>query len=292
MADYVIDGVEDDVRTKTAGQVDGEQLVVQNCKRTKVFVFDHCASINVDDCEDCTLFLGCCKGSVFIRDCTNVRVLTLCQQLRTRDCNKLDIFLHCTTMPIIEESTQVRVHCAQVHYALLGEHMRRAQLSTFNNNWSRVHDFTPAAGNFTIVTDDEADREHQRQTFAAPVDADAAGDMPLSLEFRPESSVVPLTLPETDRRAPTAFVLFMTGGFKQMVQQSEWLHLQQTALKLTQFVHHEEPVCFTAISTRFALKFRHSPAACSAAPRFAWIWRSCIVYSPRIASDRARTARR
>uniref|UniRef100_A0A914BVV7 C-CAP/cofactor C-like domain-containing protein n=1 Tax=Acrobeloides nanus TaxID=290746 RepID=A0A914BVV7_9BILA len=102
---------------------------------------NHSASVTVDDCTDCLIIIGPCKGSVFIRDCKSCLVYAICQQFRTRDC-ELGVFLFCSTAPIIEEST-VEFFPLMLYYNKIGEHMNSAGLSPFTNLWSRVHDFTP-----------------------------------------------------------------------------------------------------------------------------------------------------
>lgn len=54
--------------------------------------------------------------SVFIRDCKNCKIVVACQQFRTRDCSKIDIFLCCNTQPIIEASSGMKFACYQYHY--------------------------------------------------------------------------------------------------------------------------------------------------------------------------------
>ena len=39
-----------------------------------------------------------------------------CQQFRTRDCQKMDVFLSCVTQPIIEASTNMKFGCFQYYY--------------------------------------------------------------------------------------------------------------------------------------------------------------------------------
>ena len=55
-------------------------------------------------------------GSLFVRDCENCKIVTACQQFRTRDCKKLDVFLSCVTQPIIEATTSIKFGCLQYHY--------------------------------------------------------------------------------------------------------------------------------------------------------------------------------
>ena len=58
--------------------------------------------------------------SVFIRDCVRCVLMVSCQQFRTRDCKQCVVYLHCTSQPVIEASSEMRFGCFQCHYPELG----------------------------------------------------------------------------------------------------------------------------------------------------------------------------
>ncbi len=90
----------------------------------------------------------------------------MCQQFRTRDCKRITTFLLCATQPIIESSISMKFGCISVNYAVLDgkfsnsfrnfssmlfivniqEQLKKANISTFINNWNNIHDFTPVPG--------------------------------------------------------------------------------------------------------------------------------------------------
>ena len=45
-----------------------------------------------------------CRGSIFFRNCDGCSCAVSCQQFRTRDCDDFNIYLLCTTQPVIEAS--------------------------------------------------------------------------------------------------------------------------------------------------------------------------------------------
>ena len=45
----------------------------QTTTNNRRYLFDHMSAVNVDDCEDCTIFIGPTNSSVFIRDCKNCK---------------------------------------------------------------------------------------------------------------------------------------------------------------------------------------------------------------------------
>ncbi|KAE8746650.1 hypothetical protein FOCC_FOCC006634 [Frankliniella occidentalis] len=145
-SDFIIANYKGEDVCRVPGSVNGQQLVIQNCSNNMIFVLDCIDSINIDDCTNSKIILGPIKGSVFVRDCIDCVLVVPCGQFRLRDSHRLDIFLHCATQPIIESSTHIRFACIRLHYDLLTDHMKTAGLSSFNNLWNNVHDFTPVDG--------------------------------------------------------------------------------------------------------------------------------------------------
>jgi hypothetical protein len=80
----------------------------------------------------------CVFFSVFIRDCKSCKFVLSCQQFRTRDCSKIDVFLCCNTQPIIEASSGMRFGCYQYHYPELEGNFRHYQ---FLCSIGTVYDF-------------------------------------------------------------------------------------------------------------------------------------------------------
>ncbi|XP_032232280.1 protein XRP2 [Nematostella vectensis] len=147
--DYTLANLKDVTVGRLPGKVNGEGFVIQDCHDCNIYIFDNSATITIDDCVGCTFFLGPIKGSVFFRDCNNCKVAVACQQFRTRDCKKMDFFLLCDSQPIIESSSGMKFGCFQYYYPELEGQFEKASLSVYNNNWSNIYDFTPAAGETT-----------------------------------------------------------------------------------------------------------------------------------------------
>ncbi|XP_006639198.1 protein XRP2 [Lepisosteus oculatus] len=154
--DYTLAGLRDDTAGRLPGKLNGQQFVIQDCENCNIYIFDHSATVTIDDCTNCRIVLGPVKGSVFFRNCRDCKCVVACQQFRTRDCKKMDVFLCCATQPIIESSTGMKFGCFQYYYPELAFHFKDAGLSIFNNNWSTVHDFTPVAGetNWGLLPED------------------------------------------------------------------------------------------------------------------------------------------
>ena len=95
----------------------------------------------MDQCTNCTIIIGPCESSVFIRNIENSKIYAICQQFRTRDCKNLDIFLFCRTEPIIETSTQMKFNCFFLSWLDLGVQFKNSKLSVWDNKWWQVRLF-------------------------------------------------------------------------------------------------------------------------------------------------------
>ncbi|PSN42308.1 Protein XRP2 [Blattella germanica] len=116
LKDYTIENIEDGDVWRLPGSINGQQFVIQNCKNTSIYIFDHINTVTIDDCINCRIMLSAVKGSVFLRDCKECVCVVACGQFRTRDCRKMDIFLCCATQPIIESSSNLHFGCYQLYY--------------------------------------------------------------------------------------------------------------------------------------------------------------------------------
>ena len=85
----------------------------QDCR---ILLLDHMNVVTIDDCKNCQIVLGPTRGSVFIRNSENCRLVALCQQFRARDCLKLRVSLLCSTQPSIEFCSGFKFSCIQLNY--------------------------------------------------------------------------------------------------------------------------------------------------------------------------------
>ncbi|XP_044174947.1 protein XRP2-like [Acropora millepora] len=193
--DYSIIDVTGETVGKLPGEINGQQFIIQNCQNCNIFILDHTDSIQVDDCTDCRIAIGPCSGSVFFRDCKECQVVVACQQFRTRDCKKMDFFLCCATQPVIESSSGMKFGCYQYYYRELASQFEAANLSVFNNNWSSIFDFTPAAGETTWILLPEDARLSE---YMSSPDTEKFANVVIAADE--SMSVVPLTLGSRRKR--------------------------------------------------------------------------------------------
>lgn len=151
--DYIFSKRVNESIVKQQGSIDGQQFIIEESRGCDIFLLDHIACVTVDQCKDCRIITGPIESSIFIRDCTDCIIVTICQQLRLRDCSNLKVFLCSTTGPIIETSRNITFGCYDYNYFGLADHFRAANLSVWNNSWFDVYDFNPSggSGNFKLL---------------------------------------------------------------------------------------------------------------------------------------------
>jgi protein XRP2 len=107
-----------------------------------VYCFDAIDSMQIDECEDCTIVVAACEGSIFIRDCKRVKLIVACKQLRTRDCVDLDVNLFAMTDPVIEMSHNVSIRPFNAECPNGLEKFKKAKLDPKCNRFPHIYDFT------------------------------------------------------------------------------------------------------------------------------------------------------
>ena len=129
-----------------AGSLRGAQCIVADCKGGNIVLLDHTSTVSVDRCRDCRILIGPCDASVFLRDCADCTIAVAARQLRTRGCKDIALRLFCGTAPVIEKTKRLRIGCWRGGWFELERQLETCALSPFQNRWTEVHDFTPAAG--------------------------------------------------------------------------------------------------------------------------------------------------
>ncbi|KAA6395461.1 MAG: putative protein XRP2 [Streblomastix strix] len=132
-------------------QVSRQHVRIQDCIKCNIYFLDSLDSISVDKCTDCEIYIGPTSGSVFIRDCERCKFTVACQQFRTRNLTHSQVRLFCGTQPIIEDTHHIQMQCFNIGYPSLLVQFREANLNPMNNNWNRIHNFTPDTGEVQFI---------------------------------------------------------------------------------------------------------------------------------------------
>jgi protein XRP2 len=216
--DYMLMNLEGELIVREPGTIDGQQFIIDGCKYCDIFLLDHSAQITVDNCENCRIFVGPCEGSIYIRTTKNSNFVVAAQQLRFRECSKLDVLAFISAgQPSIEDCTDIHFGCFQFSYFGMKDHFAKANLQVWDNDWFNVHDFTPGATpNYKMlppnttyhdllkkvanasatISDEEAKASICVPQTLGPIDADENADTDVS-----ERVFVAIAAPDASNRA-------------------------------------------------------------------------------------------
>ncbi|KAG8459470.1 hypothetical protein KFE25_012805 [Diacronema lutheri] len=149
--DFMLVGRSGETVVRAPGSIHGQQFVISDCTDCDILLCDHVEMVTIDRCNDCRIFVGPCESSLFVRNCVGLKLVAACRQFRTRDCERLDVLMHCVSQPSIETSSAVRFGCYSFFYFALPAQFEAARLSVFNNRWSEVYNFSPKHGAATLL---------------------------------------------------------------------------------------------------------------------------------------------
>ncbi|XP_054161626.1 protein XRP2-like [Oppia nitens] len=185
--DYTIENGKYETFIRKPGDIVGQQFIIENCEFTNIALFDYINTITIDECNNCTIFIGPTIGSVVLRNCVSCHIMCCAQQFRSRDCKNIDIFLYCATQPAIESCYDLTFGCFSANYKGLEDQFKKANLSVLNNNWTNIYDFTLNDG------------EQHWSLFANSVKAEdyfsgIPNDNDIDLSFNSTASIVPKTV--------------------------------------------------------------------------------------------------
>ena len=61
-ADYTIENVNGGEDGRLCGTIDGNPFIIQNCEKAKIYLFDFINTVTIDDCSDCSFYIGPVTG--------------------------------------------------------------------------------------------------------------------------------------------------------------------------------------------------------------------------------------
>jgi protein XRP2 len=133
---YTYRGLTNETKIKQPDSCQGQPFDMIDCKGCTLVVADNTDQIQIDNCQGSKIFLAASSESLFIRDCSDCVIYCCVKQLRTRDCKNCEFvsqpspprpprsnpltlpphslacslvqgtfYLHCKTEPIIETSS-------------------------------------------------------------------------------------------------------------------------------------------------------------------------------------------
>ncbi|KAG0348493.1 hypothetical protein BG005_011503 [Podila minutissima] len=129
-------------------------------------------AIHIKNLKHCTLVIPPVSGSILLHDCEGCVLIGACHQSRMHTSNNMDIYLHVTSEPIIEDCTDMRF--APYGQVLPSEQLDRlfeiAQLDKTKNFYDNVKDFNwlrqQQSPNWRVLDASEVKPEIAQQVLA------------------------------------------------------------------------------------------------------------------------------
>jgi len=204
--DFTIKNKKGEAIVKEEGSVAGELFNIEECQDCDIFLLDHINTVFVDDCSNCRIFIGPVECSIMVRTSQDCDMVIACRQFRSRDCKDCRFALHCTTEPVIETSTNMQFACFDFNYFSLRQQLEKADLKLWNNKWWQIHDFNKNSdsSNWGVFPQQEASKLLRLEACDGFISADEAvmdRVVPVTLGCRPwptEESCFVIFLPDTE----------------------------------------------------------------------------------------------
>ena len=57
-----IKNFKEETLVKKINEVDGEQIIIENCSNCTIIVLDYSSQVTIEKCKDCNIFIGPCKS--------------------------------------------------------------------------------------------------------------------------------------------------------------------------------------------------------------------------------------
>ncbi|KAI9365028.1 tubulin binding cofactor C-domain-containing protein [Pilaira anomala] len=97
---------------KAQVQQNSVDVLLSNIKRCVIVLEQdnvQISAIHIKNVDSCVIYCGSIEGSVLMYGLTNSVLIVGCHQLRMHDAHNVDMLLHVTSRPIIEDSNQIQV---------------------------------------------------------------------------------------------------------------------------------------------------------------------------------------
>lgn len=180
---YTFKELEGKKLSKYPGDIAGQPFNLTNLRGCEVLLLDHCAQVQIDELNNCHVFVGPCEDSVFIRDCANCVFTIAAQQLRFRNCTQCDVFLYSQSDPVIEYSSGISFASFNGAYPKLGEHFTKARLDPTKNHWRNVFDFNEGNPEYPephwLIMDEEKASQTWEVNFADEAEGGEPAENPV-----------------------------------------------------------------------------------------------------------------
>ncbi|KAI8065376.1 tubulin binding cofactor C-domain-containing protein [Gilbertella persicaria] len=102
----------------------------------------HISAIHIKNVHHCVVFAGQIEGSVLMYGLTHSVLYVGCHQFRMHEAHHVDMMLHVTSRPIIEDSNEIQVGCWNTNVSYFNIHPRETDWDKSSHNYyDQIEDF-------------------------------------------------------------------------------------------------------------------------------------------------------
>ncbi|CAG8463007.1 8989_t:CDS:2 [Funneliformis caledonium] len=98
-------------------------------------------AIHIKGLKDCVIIAGPVGSSILINDCENCVLVVACHQFRIHTSKQMNVYLHVTSYPIIEDCNSIKFAPYTLSIPGLDKMFEAAKLDQNNNKYDKVEDF-------------------------------------------------------------------------------------------------------------------------------------------------------
>ncbi|ORX82378.1 TBCC-domain-containing protein [Anaeromyces robustus] len=99
------------------------------------------AILQMNRINNCVVFVNPIKSSMIIDNCNNCYFVLACHQFRMHDSKNIDVYLHCSSHPIIEDCSNIRFTNYELPINNIEELFNTSDIDINNNQYNLVEDF-------------------------------------------------------------------------------------------------------------------------------------------------------
>ena len=139
---------------KNPGDIDGQMFDIGDCENSTLVIMDNCEQVQIDQVNNCRIFIGACASSIFIRNCENCVFYTSCRQLRLREVVNSTFYIYSMSEVHIEYSNALKFAPFNGGYPEHAKHLSAANLDPAHNLWYDIFDHNDPGkdkGNWSLL---------------------------------------------------------------------------------------------------------------------------------------------
>ena len=85
----------------------GQSVTAKNLVNCKLDITGHLGAFYLYDCQNSEVSIGYIKSAINLYNCSDVKLTTVCQQLRINECERCQFQVKCSTYPALVSSTDI-----------------------------------------------------------------------------------------------------------------------------------------------------------------------------------------